>query len=228
MTSELLHEALGDLDDALIEEVEAMRSKPRKMPRRAIYAVTVAACVCVVSVALLAVHIDRLRQPLDMGTDGSSGSPEDINTEVEPGEIKTEPYLDNSVGTTTVQAGNAGTTASTKTTSQGQTQIIERPTVIVRITQWNDGGFTGKVTALGDTTAVTVGDTVTVQFAENMGFEVTTNGLVTYHNRVPTEEDLPIDTVVHVRFTSLTGDDQATDDGKVLCAEAIGIKAVIE
>ncbi len=222
MTIELLHEALNGLDDALVEEVAALRVRPRRMTHRIAYPVAIAACFCIMSVVLLVTRFGEMWQPIDKGTDGEIGHATDINTaitEIKPeDDIVTEPYLDGSPGsTTTVLAGNA---APTKTTARPQT--AERPTALVRITRWKKDGFVGVVTGAEDTDVLKSGDIVTVQFAENIGFEVTEGDYVTFYCHAPTEEDFPVDSVVKVRFKSKPVADQVEDDAVVLYAEGIG------
>ena len=235
MTSEQLHEAMNELDDELIEEVEAVRSKPRKLPRRAAYGIAAAACFCVLSVALLVMQMHRLSQPLDKELTGESNHNTTVNTELGTETTVTEPYLDsdNGIGTTTVQAGEATDVNMATTTKKvphtigtsGSANSMERPTAVVRITSWDDNGFRGVVIRGEDTDAVAAGEPVTVAFMENIGFEVNDGKYVTFNCHAPTEGDFPIDSIVKVQFVRKS---VGTEGESVLHADVVGVGAVIE
>lgn len=229
MSCDRLHDALNELDDALIEEVEALRGKPRSVRRRWVRPVAVAACFCVMAMTLLAIQAYDLWKTPDTSTqggddaagtvDGSTGEETHV-TEIQPEVTVTEPYLDGS--TTIPVVGNA--TQPTKTGTGALTQIVEKPAVKMRIVNWDENGFVGVITEHVDTDVFAIGSKVTVRFLEHTGFEVTEGEFVSYHTRVPTEDELPIDSEVTVQIKETSVPDQGESDELIVYAGMISVE----
>lgn len=94
--------------------------------------------------------------------------------------------------------------------------VSEVPHVILRIAQWNEGGFTAIVEKLGDSAAFEIGQTVQVVFLANSCVEVITNDLLSVTRKIPTEADFAVGDVVMIRY-------QFIDDTGIIHAEAISL-----
>lgn len=88
-------------------------------------------------------------------------------------------------------------------------EMTSIPTVYIRIREWAENGFIGVVEdASGpDAGNIASGTTLTVYFDENTNIVMQTDGqLCRWEERMPTEEDFPVGTLVWVQYAAVEAD----------------------
>lgn len=76
----------------------------------------------------------------------------------------------------------------------------EVPSVILRIVQWTEDGFTATVEEIVDTDIFPEGTLLNVEIMPNICIETYSDNLVTVQQRVPEETEFPAGTLVRVQF----------------------------
>ncbi len=143
MNIDNIHDAIGLLDDDLIEAVDKLRNngkQNRQVEKKTVWvkAVSIAACFCIVISAYI---VGKLKLHEDKKFD------ERVVTEG----ITNEGYVSDS----------QGTESSEQKKSNG-------PSVEVEIVSWEETGFTGTVKDSNDTAMYVVGSTVTVELKDKI------------------------------------------------------------
>lgn len=165
MTAEVLSDALCFLDDDIIEETDALRTKKKNYKSIWIKCLSSAACLCIALVAVIGVVNSDYFYPPQRDGLLSSGYEYTYGAGVLDGD----------------------------TALKGAEQ-----TVLVRIAQWNENGFTGNLESEDGTVCSNV---AVVEFTEYTRTEkIIDGGTTTLVTLAPTEEDFPIGTVVEVSY----------------------------
>lgn len=166
MTAEVLSDALCFLDDDIIEETDALRTKKKNYKSIWIKCLSSAACLCIALVAVIGVVNSDYFYP---------------------------PYKDILPPTGGYEYTYGSGYAGGDTTLKGAEQ-----TVLVRIAQWNENGFTGNLESEDGTVCSNV---AVVEFTEYTRTEkIIDGGTTTLVTPAPTEEDFPVGTVVEVSY----------------------------
>ena len=206
MNADDLLRAMNQVDERYIQEAEtAVLSKPKLLWVR--WAAAAAACLAVV----FAVALGNTNRTEQLTQDGSSmematwpeGFWEDLILQA-PEE--------------TIAPASAENAAEPKE-EPGMDQVPdmeqvpqsppEWPSVVVRITQWQENGFEAVVERITSTNTFSLGTELSVVFSQNMAV-VDQNGETSYLNgQKLTQEDLPVGSVVEMQF-------QIQEDGTLL------------
>lgn len=82
-------------------------------------------------------------------------------------------------------------------------EVIENyevPSIILRIVQWTEDGFTATVEEIVDTDIFPVGTLLNVEIAPGIFLETHTDDLVKVERRMPEEAEFPAGTLIRVQF----------------------------
>lgn len=184
MTGKQILEAMSFVDDAYIEEAATETIRKKRAVR---YLIPLAACLCLVLIGM------RFR-PDPPAAPGQS-------VLQEPGmamdaEVQQEQSIADVPGEPVMGANDIRIPESQ-----------EVPSVVLRIMEWTEDGFTATVDSLVDTDLIPVGTVLNVRMTPYMVVEIVRDGLVYAERRTPTEEDLPVGTLVQVMFCSYSAEE---------------------
>lgn len=182
MTGKDIIEAMSFVDDAYIDEAEYGKLNSTVKPLVRIF-LPLAACFCLAFLGMNA--LDRLQPREETAADKQNlqyGSSETLLMDKEHTELQSENEL--------MMDAQIAQSVSNE----------EMSSVVLRIEQWTEDGFTAIVTERGDKDFFTPGTTVHVLMQENICIEVYSECKVIVERRVPTEADFPAGSLVQVRF----------------------------
>ncbi len=213
MKQEQIHDALNLLDDDMIETVEALRdkeglneelilerSRSQKMQKSLwIKYMSVAACLCVVVLGMLAwqhYRINILNNDTCDGVGNTIGNDEDLEGMINSDGLTGGPSqgLDGVVPDGTAPDGTLDGAVD------GSVSLGELPSVLVRIDEWQENGFKGRVAGIVDTDIFAEGTKIRVIFNENISVGIEINGGMKFETGVPDKADFPIGSIVRVQF----------------------------
>ena len=173
-----LHNAINQIDDDMLESVDALRSNRNHYNNSHkpawIYVLPMVACLFII-VSIAAVLPDLFDEHNVNHSDNSIIIQESINT--------------------------SDNTNQHESTSSSDLIVSECPSVIVEITQWDNGSFTGKVTELVDTDIFTIGTSVTVIFASDVCVAYEYGDETKYEQIIPNEALYPVGSTLQVQFS---------------------------
>ena len=187
MNADQVHDALNYLDADLIQSVEHLRNRVKKIRTRW---VAVAACFCLLATGAFAAKRLGLL-PIDQTPPDAGLTPT------------------NATPTNATQVGTAATGASSATAdgsdSTGATQsptasLEDHPSILITISQWQDSGFLGEVAGIIDTDAFPVGTAVSVQYTEDFAVEALDGDMLYWVYGPPDTADFPVGSTVRVQF----------------------------
>ena len=184
MTGKDIMEALSFVDEKYIQDAQDGTLKKKKTIR---YLAPLAACLCLV---LFGLHMRPV--PPASPWEGALQEPgmamdAEVQTEFSENDIPLEPVM----GAYEDQIPSSG----------------EVPSVVLEILEWTEDGFVAAVDSLVDTDLIPVGTVLNVRMTPNMVVEIVRDGLVYAERRTPTEEDLPVGTLVQVMFCSYSAEE---------------------
>lgn len=206
MNHEKIHDALNLIDDSMIEEVDRLRASGRKSRKLRISLISAAACLCILLLGVAITASSGLLRPDNVVSD--SAYPEITENRNNSDKTDGEYYT----------FGNSGSP------DYAAPQPDETPSVLVKISSWQDDGFTGTVAGIVDTTKYSVGTQVKVIMGEHICIVTPANNGYHYTQRTPEPADFPAGSVVRVQFGSSAIKAQDNDNSSaqiILYAEAI-------
>lgn len=162
MNAERLHDALGLLDDELIEAVGKLRQRKKYTSFRSWAAAVACLCVILVGVSVWQ-NIDRYDDaPIDEGVDGETQDEENFDGS------GTENYHpeDGVVGPTP-----EGEDEDEHDAVEDESHGSQLASMLVRITKWHDDGFEGVVTEVTGGDFVAVRQKITVIFSREVNID---------------------------------------------------------
>lgn len=174
MNIDNIHDALGLLDDDMIEAVDKLRNE--KMQSKKGHSkvpwvrwISVAACLSFIVISVYAI-----------GSNDSHIAESDSVQEDASGEEKSEDYSTND--------------------NIAQGELVELPSVLVEIESWQEDGFTGTIAGIVDTEIYGVGTKVDVKFNGMIYIGETIENGMQYKEGIPDSTDFPVGSVVCVQF----------------------------
>lgn len=182
MTGKAILEALSFVDEAYIEEAENEIIRPALQIKKIL---PLAACLCILVLGLFSLD-DLLPKQETAAPDAEmqvEAMPEIIEMDKAQSEVNSECEL----------------------TFDGVEipSVTEMPATILRIEKWTDTGFVGTIEELMDLNpdSVKIGNQLHIVLSENTVYQkiVFENSSV-LTNRVPTEEELPVGSIVLVQY----------------------------
>lgn len=180
MTGKGILEALSFVDETYIEEAERGTLRRTKPIVKAL--LPLAACFCLALAGLFMTDQVSPSEQMVSGQEPAVGIPETV-------------YLEKSESVMYGQNDIAP--------EMQAPELIEDcdvPSVILRIVQWTEEGFTATVEKIVDTDIFPVGTLLNVEIMANIYVETYSGDLVMVERRMPTEAEFPAGTVVLVQF----------------------------
>lgn len=200
MNIDNLHDALNQLDDDLIQEVEVLRSERRQQTKKRggkwiVRWTSLAAGFVIFVVSAYAVSTLFLR-----GFGGSKKSDSSVMVEENIKEESAGVGEDNN--DSAQQQGNVVSDNTSVATGESKTQEskTEAYEVKVEITSWQKDGFTGIVKESADTETYTVGTELTVLLNENNTVGDNSAIGMKHNDDLFDSTEFPVGSVVIVRF----------------------------
>lgn len=227
MNIDNLHDALGLLDDDLIEEVDALRSERKQYnkscsTKRVIRWTALAACLSVFLISICAVSI--LWRNGFGGQKKSMSSDEAVKGKV----VKENETMSEDIDDSSIKQESA-ITENTSEVTDASVSTAEVPSVLVEIKAWHEDGFVGTIAGIVDTEKYAIGTEVTVKFSEEVyDGESSVTGVQYKEENTLDSENFPIGSVVSVQFhsqevTPSSTENDAVDEEIVLYAESIAL-----
>lgn len=187
MTGKGILEALGFVDDKYIEEAENGTIRSHVSPF--VKLLPLAACLCV---ALLGLWPKAQTETVPQQEDLSETQRQDSGTE--PVIVDNEHQEEDPLNSDFELAMD----------EVEEPCVSEAPSLILRITEWHENGFTATVERHVDSEVFPLGETVQVEFLPNACIEIFAGETVTVKRTMPTDADFPAGTLVKIRYTSIS------------------------
>lgn len=205
MNPDKIHDALNMLDDDLIEEVNVLRIKKKKLNNRWVRRIAIAACLCIIIAGIFAANNLGI---LPLGGAGNNK---------QQGEMSGNPE-----GISMVQENHSDAIG------KELWETAEYPSVLVKIKGWQEDGFFGTVTGSFDTDTFEVGEDIVVLYGENIGEEISIGDGTESEDGVPESMDFPVGSVVRVWFAKQAGYPESIDTEEpincIIYAERIALE----
>lgn len=181
MTGKGILEALSFVDEKYIEE--AQTGTLRQAEHIVKVLLPLAACLCLVLLGLF------------------SGDTTEIAMENQQEGAIPEPGIEIIVQDKTYGSASGG--CAPEMDEAEMPSISEVPSIVLRIAEWTEAGFTATVEKIDDTDIFPVGTLLNVEIMVNICIETYSGDLVTVERRIPTEAEFPPGTLVRVQFEVL-------------------------
>ena len=197
MNIDNLHDALGLLDDDLIEEVDMLRSKKKvvtyhRSKKQVLRYASIAACLLVCIVSIYAFGDSFLERLSGSKKSDTNESIREEYSDIVGGDMADEGEQDGVLPEDSNVKNEDQTTASGENTTEAREIKVE-------ITGLTQDGFVGVIQEVDDANAFQTGTELTViLLKEELSGETTTVG--TQHKDNEADEEFPIGSVLTVRF----------------------------